>query len=101
MFLQEVVIPANFTARSLCNKFGRELFGRGFVSWDGSVVEGVSKLLGKISEAQSVEGQEEQVMFVNDDDVATHDAEEEGVAMKEEPCGGSGMFSSPGGSLVP
>jgi hypothetical protein len=59
-------------------------------------VEGVSKLLGKISEAQSVEGQEEQVMLVNNDDVALHDAEEEGVAMKEEPCGGSGMFSSPG-----
>jgi hypothetical protein len=59
-------------------------------------VEGVSKLLGKISEAQSVEGQEEQVMLVNNDDVALHDADEEGVAMKEEPCGGSGMFSSPG-----
>lgn len=62
-------------------------------------MEGVSKLLGGLSEAQLGEGQEEQVMYVSDDVAHEDCGDEEAVAMIEEPCGGNSMYSTPGGSF--
>lgn len=63
-----------------------------------AVVEGVSKLLGGPVEAQLGEGQEEQVMYVGED-VAPQEADEEAVAMIEEPHGVNSMFSALGGEF--
>jgi len=53
-------------------------------------------LLGDHPETQLAEGQEEQVMFVGDD-VAPQEADEEAVAMMEEPYGVNSMFMAHGG----
>ncbi|XP_024389286.1 BTB/POZ domain-containing protein POB1 isoform X3 [Physcomitrium patens] len=69
----------------------------GVILWLSFVVEGVSKLLGGPVEAQLGEGQEEQVMYVGED-VAPQEADEEAVAMIEEPHGVNSMFSALGDS---
>ena len=61
-----------------------------------TVAEGVAKLLGDPPETQLAEGQEEQVMYVGDD-VAPQEADEEAVAMIEEPYGTNNMFLGQGG----
>lgn len=58
--------------------------------------EGVAKLLGDHPETQLAEGQEEQVMYVGDD-VAPQEADEEAVAMMEEPYGVNSMYMAQGG----
>lgn len=61
-----------------------------------TVAEGVAKLLGDPLETQLAEGQEEQVMYVGDD-VAPQEADEEAVAMIEEPYGVNNTFMGQGG----
>lgn len=63
------------------------------------VVEGVSKLLGGLSEEQLSEGQEEQVMLVSDEPQDCGD--EDAVAMLEEPCGVTGLCPTSGGFPSP
>lgn len=59
------------------------------------VAEGVAKLLGDHAETQLAEGQEEQVMYVGDD-VAPQEADEEAVAMMEEPYGVNNIYMAQG-----
>lgn len=55
-------------------------------------------MLGDHAETQLAEGQEEQVMYVGDD-VAPQEADEEAVAMMEEPYGVNNIYMAQGGLL--